>query len=88
MSIDKSIYSELKLGHEKPYKLDVDEDIFIEEYCVYEKDNYQYLDRLEKLNGIVNNINIYEVNIIIDKWKPEEAVRYLFGIINKLKQVS
>ena len=52
------------------------------------KEYYQYLDRLEKLNCIVNNINMYEINMIIDKWEPEEAVRHLFGIINKLKQVS
>ena len=101
MSIDKLIYSDLMFGDSRAdddfdFESDVNNDFefedkldnFLEESSIYEKEYYQYLDRLEKLDCIVNNINMYEINMIIDKWKPEEAVRHLFGIINRLKQVS
>lgn len=100
MSIDKLIYSDLMFGDSRAdedfeFESDINndfenkiEDDFLEESIICEKEYYQYLDRLEKLNCIVNNINMYEINMIIDKWKPEEAVRHLFGIINRLKQVS
>ena len=102
MSIDKLIYSDLMFGDSRAdedfeFESDINdgfefenkiEDDFLEESIIYEKEYYQYLDRLEKLSCMVNNINMYEINMIIDKWKPEEAVRHLFGIITKLKQVS
>lgn len=94
MSIDNSIYLNLTQADgvaDWDFELEFEnnmEDDLLEESSIYEKEYYQYLDRLEKLDCIVNNINMYEINMIIDKWKPEEAVRHLFGIINKLKQVS
>lgn len=94
MSIDNSIYLGLTESSgfaDWDFELECedngDEDL-LEESSVYDSNYYQYIYRLEKLDGIVNDINIDEINLIIDKWKPEEAVRYLFGIINKLKQVS
>lgn len=94
MSIDNSVYLNLTESSgfaDWDFELECednrDEDL-LEKSIIYEKEYYQYLDRLEKLNCIVNNINMYEINMIIDKWKSEEAVRYLFGIITKLKQVS
>ena len=92
MSIDKLIYSDLMFGDSRAdfdteCEYSGDENLE-EESSIYESEYYQYIYRLEKLYSIVNNINIDEVNLIIYKWKPEEVVRYLFGIINKLKQVS
>ncbi|MDY3002773.1 MAG: hypothetical protein SOR73_14015, partial [Romboutsia timonensis] len=82
MSIDKLIYSDLMFGDSRAdddFESDVNNDFefednldnFLEESSIYEKEYYQYLDRLEKLDCIVNNINMYEINMIIDKWKPE-----------------
>lgn len=94
MSIDNSIYLNIT---ESSGFADWDFDIecedsgdenLLEESSIYESEYYQYIYRLEKLDSIVNNINIDEINLIIDKWKPEEVVRYLFGIVNKLKLVS
>lgn len=94
MSIDNSIYLNLT---ESSGFADWDFDIeckgskdenLLEESIIYESNYYQYIYGLKKLDSIVNDINIEEIKLIIDKWKPEEVVRYIFGIINKLKQVS
>ena len=81
MNTEQLIYSDLMF-------LNNIEDDFLEDSTIYQKEYYQYLDRLENLKSIVDNVNMQEVNIIINNWKPEEAVRYLFGIIDKIKKVS
>ena len=81
MNTEQLIYSDLMF-------LNNIEDDFLEDSTIYQKEYYQYLDRLENLKSIVDNINMQEVNTIINNWKPEEAVRYLFGIIDKIKKVS
>ena len=81
MNTEQLIYSDLMF-------LNNIEDDFLEDSTICQKEYYQYLDRLENLKSIVDNINMQEVNTIIINWKPEEAVRYLFGIIDKIKKVS
>ena len=81
MNTEQLIYSDLMF-------LNNIEDDFLEDSTRCQKEYYQYLDRLENLKSIVDNINMQEVNTIINNWKPEEAVRYLFGIIDKIKKVS
>ncbi len=81
MNTEQLIYSDLMF-------LNNIEDDFLEDSTIYQKEYYQYLDRLENLKSIVDNVNMQEVNTIINNWKPEEAVRYLFGIIDKIKKVS
>ena len=81
MNTEQLIYSDLMF-------LNNIEDDFLEDSTICQKEYYQYLDRLENLKSIVDNINMQEVNTIINNWKPEEAVRYLFGISDKIKKVS
>ena len=81
MNTEQLIYSDLMF-------LNNIEDDFLEDSTICQKEYYQYLDRLENLKSIVDNINMQEDNTIINNWKPEEAVRYLFGIIDKIKKVS
>lgn len=81
MNTEQLIYSDLMF-------LNNIEDDFLEDSTICQKEYYQYLDGLENLKSIVDNINMQEVNTIINNWKPEEAVRYLFGIIDKIKKVS
>lgn len=92
MSIEQLIYSDLMFGDSREYddfesENDIEDDS-LEEGSICEKDYYRYLDRLEKLNYVVNNINMDELKMIIDKWNPEESVRYLYSIISRLKEVS
>lgn len=54
----------------------------------YEYEYYNYLDRLGLLKIMVDKINLNEIDLIVDKWKPEEAVRYLYKMIKELKGVS
>ena len=81
MNTEQLIYSDLM------FLINIEDD-FLEDSTICQKEYYQYLDRLENLKSIVDNINMQEVNTIINNWKPEEAVRYLFGIIDKIKKVS
>lgn len=54
----------------------------------YEYEYYHYMDRLKLLKTMIDKINLNEIDLIVNKWKPEEAVRYLYTMIKEIKQVS
>lgn len=54
----------------------------------YEYEYYHYMDRLKLLKIMIDKINLNEIDLIVNKWKPEEAVRYLYTMIKEIKQVS
>lgn len=91
MSIDKHTYTDFINEYDM-----VDYDLFkhnYEENYIYdnyeqEEEYHDYERKVQSVIKIVDTIDLDEINLIIDKWKPEEAVKYLFRIINKLKQVS
>ena len=55
MNTEQLIYSDLMF-------LNNIEDDFLEDSTIYQKEYYQYLDRLENLKSIVDNVNMQEVN--------------------------
>ncbi len=102
MSIDKLIYSDLMFGDSRAdedfefesdinndfeFEKNIDDDL-VEENILYEKEFYKYIERLQLIAGTVNLINMKEVNLIVEKWKPEEAVKYLYKIINNLTSIQ
>lgn len=54
----------------------------------YEYEYYNYMDRLKLLKTMIDKINLNEIDLIVNKWNPEEAVRYLYTMIKEIKQVS
>lgn len=54
----------------------------------YEYEYYHYMDRLKLLKTMIDKISLNEIDLIVNKWKPEEAVRYLYTMIKEIKQIS
>lgn len=100
MSIDKLIYSDLMFGDNRAdddfeFEIDINNefenniyDDLSEESILYEKEFYKYIERLQLIAGTVNLINMKEVNLIVEKWKPEETVKYLYRIIDNLTSIQ
>lgn len=91
MSIDQLIYSDLMFGDSRADDFEVDSNIdneLVESNCLYEKEFYKYIDRLQLIAGTVNLINMKELDLIVDKWKPEEAVRYMYRILSNLTSIE
>ncbi|WP_164690176.1 hypothetical protein [Paraclostridium sordellii] len=100
MSIDKLIYSDLMFGDSRAdddfeFESDINNefenniyDDLSEESILYEKEFYKYIERLQLIAGTVNLINMKEVNLIVEKWKTEEAVKYLYRIIDNLTSIQ
>lgn len=100
MSIDKLIYSDLMFGDSRAdddfeFESDINNefenniyDDLSEESILYEKEFYKYIERLQLIAGTVNLINMKEVNLIVEKWKTEEAVKYLYRIIDDLTSIQ
>lgn len=47
-----------------------------------------YMMIYQLIAGTVNLINMKEVNLIVEKWKPEETVKYLYRIIDNLTSIQ